>query len=104
MVLNYDIKTKQIYELRIDNLDNPLPLGSGYIQMPGSSPRLFVVGGYRQLYECFEIIESHENIYRGVLKLMQRSRSDHQRLHHSICSFGEENFVVTGSLSEDSCD
>ena len=31
MVLNYDFTTKQIYELRIDDLDNPLPLGSGYI-------------------------------------------------------------------------
>lgn len=71
--------------------------------------QLFVVGGYRQLTECHELVINRSTAfsasqYRGVLCREARSKCRFERLHHSICAIDSKSFIVTGSLQEESCD
>ena len=110
--MKFDVSAKQIFELEVDICSN-FALGSNFIQMPpAAGNRLFIIGGYRQLHECFEIVQNKydpqmmglKNNYHIPLAREMRSRCDYERLHHSICIYRKNQFIVTGSLNEGACD
>ena len=71
---------------------NISPMGFNYVQTIKN--RLFTCGGIAQDRLCFELVYSMEQ--KGFVQ-EKRSNMGVQRQNHSICTSGDDSFVVTGS-------